>query len=230
MPLCRLALIVTRRVLQLLIGLVLFGIGVALMVQAAIGLDPWTVLAQGISIHTGIGIGWLANIIGVFVLLLWIPLRQRPGLGTLLNILIIGPSLELGLWLLPQPEGFLWQALMFTGGLLTLAVASGLYIGANFGPGPRDGLMTGLHSRLGWPIWVGRSVVEISVLVTGWLLGGNVGIGTLAFALLIGPLCNWTLPLFDTRRRGTANVAPAVERELEGTAVSSLSEPETTGT
>ena len=218
----------TRRVFQLLIGLVLYGVGISLMVQAAIGLDPWTVFAQGISIHTGIGIGWLSNIIGVFVLLLWIPLRQRPGVGTLLNILIIGPSLELGLWLIPQPEGFLWQALMFAAGLLMLAVASGLYIGAKFGPGPRDGLMTGLHARLGWPIWVARSVVEITVLATGWLLGGNVGIGTLAFALLVGPLCNWTLPMFDTRRKGTSKTSPALERELEGTATSSLVEPDST--
>lgn len=216
----------TRRVCQLLIGLVLYGIGIALMVQAAIGLDPWTVFAQGISIHTGIGIGWLSNIIGVFVLLLWIPLRQRPGIGTLLNILIIGPSLELGLWLIPRPEGFLWQALMFAAGLLLLAVASGLYIGANFGPGPRDGLMTGLHARLGWPIWLARSIVEITVLATGWLLGGNVGIGTLAFAVLVGPLCNWTLPLFDTRRKGTPKISPALERKLEGTAESTLEEPE----
>lgn len=216
----------TRRVCQLLIGLVLYGIGIALMVQAAIGLDPWTVFAQGISIHTGIGIGWLSNIIGVFVLLLWIPLRQRPGIGTLLNILIIGPSLELGLWLIPRPEGFVWQALMFAAGLLLLAVASGLYIGANFGPGPRDGLMTGLHARLGWPIWLARSIVEITVLATGWLLGGNVGIGTLAFAVLVGPLCNWTLPLFDTRRKGTPKISPALERKLEGTAESTLEEPE----
>ena len=216
----------TRRVCQLLIGLVLYGIGIALMVQAAIGLDPWTVFAQGISIHTGNGIGWLSNIIGVFVLLLWIPLRQRPGIGTLLNILIIGPSLELGLWLIPRPEGFLSQALMFAAGLLLLAVASGLYIGANFGPGPRDGLMTGLHARLGWPIWLARSIVEITVLATGWLLGGNVGIGTLAFAVLVGPLCNWTLPLFDTRRKSTPKISPALERKLEGTAESSLEEPE----
>ena len=216
----------TRRVCQLLIGLVLYGIGIALMVQAAIGLDPWTVFAQGISIHTGIGIGWLSNIIGVFVLLLWIPLRQRPGIGTLLNILLIGPRLELGLWLIPRPEGFLWQALMFAAGLLLLAVASGLYIGANFGPGPRDGLMTGLHARLGWPIWLARSIVEITVLATGWLLGGNVGIGTLAFAVLVGPLCNWTLPLFDTRRKGTPKISPALERKLEGTAESTLEEPE----
>ena len=216
----------TRRVCQLLIGLVLYGIGIALMVQAAIGLDPWTVFAQGISIHTGIGIGWLSNIIGVFVLLLWIPLRQRPGIGTLLNILIIGPSLELGLWLIPRPEGFLWQALMFAAGLLLLAVASGLYIGANFGPGPRDGLMTGLHARLGWPIWLARSIVEITVLATGWLLGGNVGIGTPAFAVPVGPPCNWTLPLFDTRRKGTPKISPALERKLEGTAESTLEEPE----
>lgn len=188
----------TRRIAQLLVGLVLYGIAGALMIRAVLGVDPWTVLAQGLSVRTGLGIGVLTNIIGVFVLLLWIPLRQRPGVGTVLNILIIGPSIELGLWLVP-PMTVLWaQVLVFTSGLLLLAVASGLYIGARMGPGPRDGLMTGLHNRFGVPIWVARTSVEVTVLTIGWVLGGNVGIGTVAFALLIGPLCNLTLPLLAT--------------------------------
>jgi uncharacterized membrane protein YczE len=187
---------VTRRIVQLLIGLVLYGVADGLMIRAVLGVDPWTVLSQGLSIHTGLGIGLLTNIIGVFVLLLWIPLRQKPGVGTVLNILIIGPSIELGLWLVPPMTEVWAQILVFAAGLGLLAVASGLYIGARMGPGPRDGLMTGLNSRFGVPIWVARTSVELTVLVVGWILGGNVGLGTVAFALLIGPLCTLTLPLF----------------------------------
>ena len=183
-----------RRIPQLLIGLVLYGTADAMMIRAALGVDPWTVFAQGLSHLTGIGIGWLTNIIGLCVLVLWIPLRQRPGIGTVLNILLIGPSIELGLWFIQTPPELWQRILLFTGGLLLLAVASGLYIGSHFGPGPRDGLMTGIHSRTGWPIWVGRTMVEVTVLAVGWLLGGDVGFGTVAFAVLIGPLCGFTLP------------------------------------
>lgn len=196
-----------RRISQLLVGLVLYGVADALMIRAVLGVDPWTVLSQGLSVHTGLGIGLLTNIVGVLVLLLWIPLRQRPGVGTVLNILIIGPSIELGLWLVP-PMTDLWaQILMFTAGLVLLAVASGLYIGARMGPGPRDGLMTGINKRFGVPIWVARTSVEVAVLATGWILGGNVGLGTVAFALLIGPLCNITLPFFAIRAPVTTHTA-----------------------
>jgi uncharacterized membrane protein YczE len=202
----------TRRIIQLLVGLVLYGIAGALMIRAVLGVDPWTVLAQGLSVRTGLGIGILTNIIGVLVLLLWIPLRQKPGVGTVLNILIIGPSIELGLWLVP-PMTQLWaQILVFAAGLLLLAVASGLYIGARMGPGPRDGLMTGLHRRFGVPIWVARTSVEITVLTIGWILGGNVGVGTVAFALLIGPLCNITLPLFAIRAPEADSAAVETDR------------------
>ncbi|MFC6356024.1 membrane protein YczE [Luethyella okanaganae] len=208
-------LLLPRRATQLFIGLVLYGLADALMIRAAVGVDPWTVFAQGVSLRTGIGIGWLTNVIGLLVLLLWIPLRQRPGIGTVLNILLIGPSIELGLWLI-HPATEPWQQiLVFTAGLLLLAVASGLYIGSHFGPGPRDGLMTGIHRSTGWPIWVGRTIVEVVVLAAGWLLGGNVGLGTLAFALLIGPLCQWTIPLFAVRLPRAA-AADATEAELEG--------------
>lgn len=194
----------TRRILQLLIGLPLFGLGAALMVQAAIGLDPWTVFAQGISLHTGIGIGWVTVVLGFAVLLLWIPLREKPGIGTIANVLIVGTSMQVGVDLLPIPEDLLLKIVFFVGGLLLLAGASGLYIGAHFGAGPRDGLMTGLRSRLGWPIWVARTVVEASVLVIGWMLGGNVGVGTLVFAALIGPLVHVALRFFDVRQRPPA--------------------------
>lgn len=183
------------RIIRLVVGLVLYGIADALMIRAAIGVDPWTVFAQGASQVSGWGIGLLTNVIGLLVLLLWIPLRQRPGLGTLLNVLLVGTSIELGLWLLPVPSVLWAQVLYFAAGMLLLAVASGIYIGVGLGPGPRDGLMTGLHSRLGWPLWLGRTAVEGTVLLVGWLLGGDVGVGTLVFAVLIGPLCGVMLPL-----------------------------------
>lgn len=198
-----------RRVLQLLIGLVLYGAGCALTVEAGLGVDPWTVFAQGLSVHTGIGIGWITNLIGFFVLLLWIPLRQKPGVGTVANILIVGTSMQLVIGVVPPVSGIVAQAGVLLAGILLVAVASGLYIGARFGPGPRDGLMTGMNARLGWPIWVCRAAVEVSVLAVGWLLGGTVGIGTVLFAVLIGPLVHIALPLLDTRRPGRPTETPA---------------------
>lgn len=188
------------RVTRLLIGLVLYGVGCAVTVAAGLGVDPWTVFAQGIARVTGVGLGWVTNIIGLGVLLLWIPLRQKPGIGTVANILLVGTSLQLALGVLPHPDVFWAQALMLVGGVVLVAVASGLYIGAHFGPGPRDGLMTGLNGRFGWPIWACRLVVEGSVLILGWLLGGTVGIGTVVFALGIGPLVHVAMPLLATRR------------------------------
>lgn len=199
------------RIAQLLIGLVLFGAGCGVMVRAGIGLDPWTVFAQGVSLQTGIGIGWVTNIVGFLVLLLWIPLRQRPGLGTVANILLVGTSMQATIAVVPHVPGFWWDLLLFTGGMLLVAVASGLYIGADFGPGPRDGLMTGLNSRLGWPIWAARLGVEASVLVAGWLLGGTVGLGTVIFAACIGPLVHIALPPFDHRRARAARPARAAQ-------------------
>ncbi len=183
-----------RRIVQLLVGLFLYGIAISLMVQASIGIAPWDVLTQGISKQTHIPFGWMTNIIGLVVLLFWIPIRQKPGIGTLLNVLLIGPSAQLGLTLIPV-QHILWiQILLFVGGLLLLAVATGLYIGARMGPGPRDGLMTGIHHRTGWRIWIVRTAIEVTVLLIGWALGGNFGVGTIAFALLIGPLVHFTMP------------------------------------
>lgn len=198
-----------RRLLQLLLGLFLYGIAISLMVRAGIGLSPWDVLAQGVSLRTGIPFGLVTNLVGLVVLAFWIPIRQRPGLGTVLNVLLIGPSAQLGLTLIPQ-QTLLWaQILLFAGGLLLLAVATGLYIGPRLGPGPRDGLMTGLHARTGWPVWIVRTGIEVTVLIIGWILGGNAGIGTLAFALLIGPLCSRTLPLFAMRLPARSPAEPA---------------------
>ncbi|MGA7149100.1 MAG: hypothetical protein WBX17_11505 [Microbacterium sp.] len=208
----------TRRVIQLLVGLFLYGFGCAMTIEAGLGVDPWTVLAEGISLHTGVGIGWVTNILGFFVLLLWIPLRQKPGVGTVANIALVGTSMQFALWILPSAVGPIAQFAELLGGIVLVAVASGLYIGANFGPGPRDGLMTGMHARLGWPIWTCRALVELSVLGIGWLLGGTVGIGTVLFAFLIGPLVHLALPLLDTRR-AHADVRQSAPTSPEGRTV-----------
>ena len=206
------ALTMTRRVAQLLVGLFLYGFAIAMMIRAALGISPWDVLSQGIVLHTGFNYAVVTNVIGALVLLLWIPIRQRPGIGTVVNVLMIGPSIEVGLWLLPDVTDLVPRILLLAGGLVALAIATGLYIGARFGPGPRDGLMTGIHRRTGWPIWIVRTSIEVTVLVIGWLLGGNVGLGTLAFALLIGPLVNITLPLL--RVPEPAAPAPALPEEV----------------
>jgi uncharacterized membrane protein YczE len=200
-----------RRGTQLLIGLFLYGFSLAMMVRATLGVAPWDVLAQGLSLLTGIPFGYITNIIGMTVLLLWIPLRQKPGIGTVLNVLLVGPSAEVGLAVLGEPDPLWARMLLLTGGLVLLAVASGLYIGARLGPGPRDGLMTGLHKRFGMPIWLVRTAIEGMVLLLGWLLGGSVGLGTVAFALLIGPMVSIALPIFriaEDPQAGTPSVPP----------------------
>jgi uncharacterized membrane protein YczE len=210
----------TRRVLQLLIGLFLYGLGIAMILRGAIGVAPWDVLSQGIDNHTGLGFGFITVLMSGVVLLFWIPIRQKPGIGTVLNALLVGPSADVGLWLIPEGLDLWLRIVLFAVGLLVLAVATGLYIGANFGPGPRDGLMTGLHRRTGQKIWVVRTGIELVVLVIGWMLGGNVGVGTVLFAALVGPLCNWTMPLFAIARTTAKSGAPT-EQLLEGTATPS---------
>ena len=184
-----------RRIIQLLVGLFVYGLGLSLMVRAGIGVAPWDVLSQGISLRTGLPFGLVTNIVGALVLLLWIPIRVRVGFGTVANVLLIGTSAQLGLTFIPQQTVPWVQGLVFAGGLALVAVATGLYIGARLGPGPRDGLMTGLHRRTGWPIWIVRTGIELIVLIAGILLGGQFGIGTILFALLIGPMVGVTLPL-----------------------------------
>jgi uncharacterized membrane protein YczE len=203
-------LLMTRRIGQLLIGLLLYGFAIAMMVRAAVGVSPWDVLSQGITKQTGIPFGWVTNIVGLIVLLLWIPIRQKPGIGTVLNVLLVGTAAQGGLMVLPELTVLWQQILLFAGGLVLLAIATGLYIGARFGPGPRDGLMTGIHKRWGHPIWAVRTVIELSVLLIGWVLGGNVGFGTIAFALLIGPMVNFTLPLLRVPEAGSAAPAPVL--------------------
>nr|WP_201469952.1 hypothetical protein [Microbacterium hydrocarbonoxydans] len=189
-----------ERAVQLLIGLFLYGVALGLMVRGGIGVAPWDVLALGVSGQAGIGYGLVTVLVSVLVLLLWIPLRQRVGLGTLLNALLVGPSADLALLVIPAPPSIWVGAPMFVAGLLLLAFATGLYIAADFGPGPRDGLMTGLVGRTGWPVWVVRTLIEGSVLLIGFLLGGPVGVGTVLFAFGVGPLVGWFLP-WTTRIR-----------------------------
>src|SRR5690606_4091061 len=166
----------------------------ALMVRAEVGIAPWDVLSQGIMLNTGIAFGTITVILSIVVLLLWIPIRQRLGIGTVLNALLVGPFADVGLFVLRTPDTLVGQMLLFIAGLVLVGYATGLYIGARFGPGPRDGLMTGLHRVTGKPIWIVRTGIEGTVLFIGWLLGGDVGFGTLAFALLIGPLAGFFMP------------------------------------
>ena len=193
----------TRRLIQLFVGLCLYGLSIALIVRADLGLDPWDVLNQGVferfAKPAGMSFGLVVNLIGMAVLLLWIPLRQKPGIGTVANVLVIGTVANFGLDWIPADLALPVRAALLVAGVVLNGVASGAYIGAGLGPGPRDGLMTGLHARFGWPIWAVRTAIEGSVLLVGWWLGGTVGLGTLAFALLIGPLVGITLPWFDTR-------------------------------
>lgn len=183
----------TRRATQLLVGLGLFGASVALLVRADLGLDPWNVLHQGISGRTGQSIGLVVIAVSVVVLVLWVPLRQRPGVGTVANVVLVGLSLDLTLMILPAPTDLRWRVAYLVVGIVGNAVATALYIGAGLGPGPRDGLMTGLAAR-GVSIRVARTCIELTVLVAGWLLGGTVGVGTVAFALSIGPLVHVLSP------------------------------------
>ena len=186
-----------RRLFQLYLGLLLYGLAAALQVRSGLGLDPWDVFHQGLAEHVGLAIGTLVIIVGGAVLLLWIPLRQRPGLGTVSNVVLIGLALNWSLQLLPERAALGWRITELLVGVLLCGVATGMYIGARFGPGPRDGLMTGLARRTGRSIRLVRTAIEVSVLAAGWLLGGTVGVGTVLFALAIGPLAQIFLPLFD---------------------------------
>jgi len=182
-----------RRVPQLLLGLVLYGSSMALMMRAALGVNPWDVLHQGLQRHLGLSMGAWVTITGACVLLLWIPLRQRPGVGTLGNVLILGAAMDLTLGLVATPEGWAARIALLAAGIVLNGLATGLYIGARLGPGPRDGLMTGLHRRTGRSLRLIRTGIEITVLLLGILLGGTAGVGTVAYALAIGPLAQFFL-------------------------------------
>jgi uncharacterized membrane protein YczE len=194
-----------RRLVALYFGLALFGVGIALMVQADLGLDPWDVLHQGISDRTGISLGVVVIAVAFLVTLAWIPLRERPGLGTVSNVVLVGLALDAALAVLPRPDEIVVRYLYLAGAIAGIAIATALYIGAGFGPGPRDGLMTGL-ARGGRSISLVRTCIELAVLVVGFLLGGTVGIGTLVFAVGIGPVVELSFWLLGR----TPLAAPAV--------------------
>ncbi|PYE50551.1 YczE/YyaS/YitT family protein [Deinococcus yavapaiensis] len=193
-----------RRLLQLYLGLALYGTSMALMVHANLGLDPWDVFHQGVAAQLGWSFGTVVIVTGALVLLAWIPFKQRPGLGTLSNVVVLGVVADAMLALLPPVPSIFARALLFTAGLLLNAVATAAYIGARFGPGPRDGLMTALVKRTGGSVRLVRTCIEVSVLLLGWVLGGGVGVGTVAYALLIGPLVQPLLPILDATRASTA--------------------------
>ncbi len=196
------------RLVQLFAGLVLFGVALALVVEADLGLDPWNVFHQGISDQTGIGLGWIVILVSGVVLALWIPLRQRPGIGTVANAIVVGLVIEVSVPLIPTPDAMVVRVLFLLVGVGASGVALGLYIGAGLGPGPRDGLMTGLAAR-GHSIRVVRTGIEVAALLAGILLGGTFGVGTILYAFAIGPIAHVALPRFD---RGDA------PEPLEGTA------------
>lgn len=181
---------------RLLLGLYLVGLGLAMMIHTGLGVPPWDVLSQGVQVQMGWSFGFSAIVISAIVLLLWIPIKQQPGIGTVINAVLIGPFADLNEPLMPEIDGWLANLLWVTLGLLVAAMGSGLYISANLGAGPRDGLMVGLTRVSGWPFWIIRTIGESLVLLTGWLLGGTVGIGTALFAVSIGYLMQMSMKMF----------------------------------
>ncbi|MBV2354560.1 hypothetical protein KUM39_09325 [Streptomyces sp. J2-1] len=195
-----------RRLTRLYVGLVLYGASSALLVRAGLGLEPWNVLHQGLAEHTRLSMGVVLTVVGALVLLLWIPLRQRPGLGTVSNVLVVGAAMDATLRVLPEQHALAVRVPLLVAGVVLNGVATGLYIAADFGPGPRDGLMTGLHRRTGRSVRLIRTAVEVTVVTIGFALGGDVGAGTLLYALAIGPLAQFFLRVFAAR---PAPVRPA---------------------
>jgi uncharacterized membrane protein YczE len=200
------------RLAWLYAGLAGFGLSLGLLVRARLGLDPWDVLSQGIARRTGIPIGYVVDVIGAVVLLAWIPLRQRPGLGTVSNVILVGLVLNAALGIIPAPAALAWRLPMLAAAIVLNAVSTACYLGARLGPGPRDGLMTGIAAR-GHSVRTVRTAIELTVLVAGVALGGSAGIGTLAYALAIGPLVHLLLPRLTLRTHGAQpapDPAPAI--------------------
>lgn len=198
-----------RRFTQLQIGLFLYGLSIALMVRAELGLNPWSVFHQGLSDVTGVSMGLVVNGVGLLVLLLWIPLRQKPGIGTVCNVLLIGTVADLCLRVLPPLEGLWLKSVFLIVAVVLNAVATGAYIGAGLGPGPRDGITTGLLRVTKWEVrWI-RTGVEAAVLALDWLMGGTVGVGTVLFVLTTGPLLQIFLPMFTREEAAPARISPA---------------------
>ena len=203
--------VVLPRLPGLLVGLAVFGVGIALMARGGLGLGPWEVFHQGIGRLTGLELGTVSILVGIPVLAAWWPLGERPGVGTVINIMGIGTATNVALGVLPVAAGLPAQLAMMAGGVATIAVGSGLYLASDLGPGPRDGLMTGLHVRFGWSIRRARTSIELLVLLAGFLLGGTIGLGTVGFALGIGPLVQVTLRVFDRQGRVSRRRRAAME-------------------
>ena len=198
MPIVPIMQPMTRRLFQLYAGLLLYGLSMALQVQAMLGLGPWDVFHEGVAEHTGLSFGTVVILASVGVLLLWIPLKQRPGLGTISNVLVVGLAADLGLAFIPEGGTLPVQLLMLAAGVGLNAVAGAAYLGANFGPGARDGLMTGFVRVTGASVGKVRTTIELSIMAIGFALGGTVGLGTIVYALSIGPLLQLMIPTFRT--------------------------------
>ena len=198
-----------RRLSQLAVGLALYGLTLAMMIRATLGNAPWDVLHQGMAIHLPITIGTAVIVMSLVVLLLWIPLRELPGLGTIANSLAVGLTADAALAVLEAPDALWARSLLMVGGVVLNALATALYLGSQLGPGPRDGLMTGLHRRTGLSIRVVRTGLEVIVVAIGWVLGGVVGVGTVLYALAIGPLAQLMLPRCIVDLSPTPGVQPA---------------------
>lgn len=188
-----------RRLTQLMVGLTLFGLSMAMLIRAGLGMLPWDVLHYGVALHVPLSFGTIVVLVSFAVLLLWIPLREMPGLGTIANALWIGVAADVSLALLPSPTALGWQVAMMLGAIVLNGLSTALYIGAQLGPGTRDGLMTGLARRLPVSLRLIRTGIEVVVVLVGWLLGGVVGVGTVLFALAIGPLTQFFLPRLVVR-------------------------------
>ncbi|ALB61941.1 putative integral membrane protein [Cronobacter condimenti 1330] len=199
-----------RRLLQLYVGLALYGVSTAMFVRANLGTDPWNVFHLGAARLLSLNIGLVIIGVGVLVLLLWVPLRQRPGLGTISNVIMIGLAADAALALLPAPSSLVLRSALLIAAVVVNALATGMYIGAGFGAGPRDGLMTGIHARTGWSVRSIRTAIEVSVLLAGWAMGGTPGVGTVVYALAIGPLIQLCLPWFQPRRAAPLTPGMAV--------------------
>lgn len=190
-----------RRVVQLYVGLGLYGLSTAMFIRSDLGVDPWDVFHLGVALQLGMSIGTVIILTGAAVLLLWIPLRQMPGLGTISNVICIGLAADASMALIPELTSLPIRITLLLSGIVVNAIATGMYIGAGFGAGPRDGLMTGSHARLGWSIRSVRTGIEVSVLIIGCILGGTFGVGTVVYALTIGPMIQLCLPWFRQKPR-----------------------------
>ena len=190
-----------RRLLQLYVGLGLYGLSTTMFIRSDLGVDPWDVFHLGVGLQLGMSIGTVIILTGAAVLLLWIPLRQMPGLGTISNVICIGLAADASMALIPELSSLPVRIAFLVSGIVMNAIATSMYIGAGFGPGPRDGLMTGIHARLGWSIRSVRTTIEVSVLLIGCVLGGTFGVGTVLYALTIGPLIQLCMPWFRQKSR-----------------------------